>query len=74
MRYHFIGKIAELKRTVINAGIRGKWSCQGDKYTFRTYEGGVLNWWPNGTVIFQGSDRGKMLLETFIAKHLTYKR
>jgi hypothetical protein len=61
-KYH--GTIDELKSLVSSTGIPGEWhASMGGKHIFRTLDGGVLNWWPNGTVQFQGKPDARALLE-----------
>jgi len=57
------GSLDELKAKI--AGITGAWSEDGSgKQTFRSQEGGVLNWWPSsGTIQVQGQDPAKSILE-----------
>lgn len=59
MTNKFKGTIEELQGLM--AGVPGDWSSDGNgKHTFRTKDGGVMNWWPSkGTVQLQGSDSGK---------------
>lgn len=65
----FKGTIEELKALVKDAGISGNWRPDGQgKYTFRSPEGGILNWWTNGTVNFQGQDYGRSILERSLTK------
>ena len=65
MKSKFNGKFSELKAIINNSGIPGKWSVSGadGKETFRTPAGGILNWWRNGTINFQGNDFAKGALE-----------
>lgn len=64
----FEGTIEELQSLVKTAGLRGKWEDDGQgKHTFRSVDGGVLNWWPSkGTVQLQGQDKAKLKLGTAI--------
>lgn len=59
----FNGSLDDLQQ--ILSGISGDWSNGGNgKHTFRTKEGGILNWWENkGTVQLQGSDAGKSKIQ-----------
>ena len=61
------GTFEELKGLM--AGIAGSWSEDGaGKHTFRTTDGGVLNWWVTGTVQLQGSNKGKAKLEAALGE------
>ena len=70
MSLKFHGTIDELKDVVKSAGIQGKWEPEGSKQTFRSVGGGILNWWPNGTVQFQGKPEVKLKLEQLFKKML----
>lgn len=61
----FKGSIEELQAAVADAGITGTWSDEaGGKHSFRSKDGGVLNWWPaTGTLQFQGQPDAKLALE-----------
>lgn len=63
MAIRHLGTLDELKAKF--ADIQGGWSEDGSgKHTFRSVEGGVLNWWPSkGTILVQGQDPGKTILE-----------
>lgn len=69
MAKKYRGTLEELKALIECAGICGNWADDAHgKYTFRSEEDGVLNWWPStGTMNLQGSDNAKMRLETAIA-------
>ena len=69
MANKFEGTIEELQALVKAAGIKGKWDGDDQgKHTFRSGDGGVLNWWPSrGTVQFQGPDEAKAKLEKAIS-------
>lgn len=70
MKLKYRGTIAELKSLVKSVGIRGNWKPGGaGKYTFRSPEGGILNWWTTGTVNFQGKDYGLSILERSLTKY-----
>lgn len=72
MSMKFDGTIEELKYLVKSTGIRGKWSEDGSgKHTYRSTEGGVLNWWTNGTVNFQGKTHAQLMLKRSLLKHFT---
>jgi len=61
----FNGSLEELQTTVAVAGIAGSWNEEpGGKYSFRSKDGGVLNWWSTkGTLQFQGQTEAKTALE-----------
>lgn len=69
MANKFEGTIEELQVLVKAAGLKGKWEDDGQsKHTFRSGDGGVLNWWPSkGTVQLQGQDKAKAKLNNAIA-------
>jgi len=61
----YYGTSAQLKEIINQTGIQGLWSNTGDKYIFRSDEGGILNWWEsNKTIQFQGNDTAKNNLQT----------
>ncbi|MBI3871002.1 MAG: nucleotide-binding protein [Verrucomicrobia bacterium] len=63
------GTIEELKGLVERAAIRGDWDDdEQGKYSFRSKEAGVLNWWPStGTLNVQGPADAKAKLEAALA-------
>ena len=65
----FEGSIEELQTVVADAGIAGSWKEEpGGKHSFRSKDGGVLNWWPGtGTLQFQGQTGPKTVLELAVA-------
>jgi predicted nucleotide-binding protein len=65
----FKGPLLELKELVEKAGVDGQWKDDGQgKTTFRSSEGGVLNWWPaTGTIQIQGTADAKAELEQAFA-------
>jgi predicted nucleotide-binding protein len=65
----FTGSILELKALLEAASISGKWSGEGQsKHSFRSDDGGILNWWPStGTIQFQGNEDTKATLEAAIS-------
>jgi predicted nucleotide-binding protein len=69
MTNKFEGTIEELKALIKAAGITGKWEDDGlGKHTFRSGDGGLLNWWPSrGTLNLQGKDKAKSKLEKAIS-------
>lgn len=73
MANKFEGSIEELQTQVKVAGLNGKWSDDGQgKHTFRSSDGGVLNWWPSkGTIQVQGQGKAKAKLEKAIAEGAT---
>lgn len=62
-KYH--GTITELKKGLKLAQINGRWASDGNgKQTFYSDTGGILNWWPSTkTILIQGKERGKEILE-----------
>ena len=65
MTYEFQGSIEVLEDIVRVTEISGDWQVdRAGKHTFRSYDGGILNWWPSsGTVQFQGKPEGKAIIE-----------
>src|SRR4051812_36751500 len=61
----FKGALEDLQKLLTEAGVEGQWKDDGQgKVTFRTEEGGVMNWWPGtGTINVQGSIQAKSELE-----------
>jgi len=66
MSQKFHGTIEELKNVVLSAGIPGEWESYGNKQTFRSEDGGILSWWPTGTIQFQGKADEKANLERMV--------
>ncbi len=67
----FHGSFNELKNIVKSTGVWGEWQSDGSKQTFRSHEGGILNWWQSsGTVQFQGKAKGKLILERSLVRLL----
>ncbi len=68
MAEKFEGSIETLRSRIESAGIKGKWSDDGQgKYTFATDQGGILNWWKStGTVQLQGKQTAKAALENAV--------
>lgn len=69
MAKKFRGTIDELQSLIRVAGIPGEWDDdrQG-RHSFRSKDGGVLNWWPStGTISPQGEANAKARLETALA-------
>ena len=64
MTTKFEGTFEEFKAIVEKTGIKGEWQEGGGKFTFRSKQGGILNWWESsGTIQYQGNQEGKALLE-----------
>ena len=74
MKQKYNGTINELKDVVKSAGIQGEWESEGSKQTFRSVGGGILNWWPNGTVQFQGKPDVKAVLERTLEELLAREK
>lgn len=57
----FRGSIDDLIKVVEASGVEGQWTGpDGKKFTFRTSEGAILNWWmQTNTVQFQGPTEAK---------------
>lgn len=62
---NFEGTIDSLKSVIEASHVRGKWSADGQgKHTFKSQDGGVLNWWEStGTIQLQGKGLAKAALE-----------
>ena len=55
MSNKFEGTIEELQVLIEAAGLKGDWEDDGQgKHTFRSRDGGVLNWWPLITPTSEG--------------------
>src|SRR6185369_16202508 len=67
MKKKFNGTIEELRCLVTATKIQGIWHSDGTKHTFRSIDGGILNWWPTGTIQFQGKDTAKLVLEQLLS-------
>lgn len=64
MATQFKGTIEQLKEAIASACIHGNWSEVAGKHTFRSQDGGILNWWAaTGTIQCQGKAEGKAPLE-----------
>ncbi len=65
----FKGSVEGLKALIEAAGLAGKWSEQRQgRYTFKSENGGILNWWTStGTIQFQGDDTAKAVLEKAVS-------
>jgi predicted nucleotide-binding protein len=66
----FKGSIEALKSLIESAGVTGKWFEKGEgRYTFKSEDGGILNWWMStGTIQFQGDDTAKAVLEKAVMR------
>ena len=62
----FEGSFDGLKDLIRRAGVIGEWADEEDKRIFRSKQGGVLSWWPNGTVLVQGKREAKEAIEQAI--------
>lgn len=69
MKLKFYGTFDKLMVLVASTGLTGEWHSDGSKHVFRTPEGGVLNYWLNGTYLFQGKADAQATLEREL-KHL----
>lgn len=68
----FTQGLEALKSIVTSCNIAGEWRALADgQHQFRTPGGTVLNWWPNGTLLFQGSAGAKPALEAAINNAIT---
>ena len=73
MKTKYFGKIEDFKSLVVSVMISGDWDDQGDKWVFRSYSGGILNWWPlSGTVQFQGKEPGRSELQQALHEDLQH--
>lgn len=64
MASQFKGTIDQLQVAIAAANIHGQWSEGSGKHTFRSQDGGILNWWAStGTLQLQGNAAGKGALE-----------
>src|SRR5579862_4569004 len=53
-----------LKSIVESCGIAGEWRVlASDQQQFKARNGACVNWWPNGTLLFQGPAAEKAELE-----------
>jgi predicted nucleotide-binding protein len=61
MANKFEGTLEKLQMLISVAGLKGGWEDDGHgKHTFRSSDGGVLNWWESsGTVQLQGQDKAR---------------
>ena len=59
--------IDDLKAIVASCGVIGKWrELPNQQQQFRTPDGAILNWWPKGTILFQGTAEPKTILENAV--------
>ena len=64
MPLKFHGTVEDLKKLVMTTEIPGEWKAGGSgMQTFRSDDGGILNWWPSGTIQFQGEPDASTNLE-----------
>ncbi len=64
MPQKFRGTVEDLKKQVMATEIPGEWKAGGSgMQTFRSEDGGILNWWPSGTIQFQGEPDASTNLE-----------
>jgi len=64
MASKFKGTIEQLRGVITEADIHGEWDESTGKHTFRSQDGGILNWWPSsGTAQLQGQAKGKEAIE-----------
>lgn len=67
----FRGSFEDLKAVVKSSGARGTWNPGGSGgNTFLSFDGGIINWWPTGTIQFQGNVDGRLRLERLVLKIL----
>jgi len=72
MKSKYFGTIDDLKWLVAMVKISGSWEQQGDKWVFRSSRGGIINWWlSTGTVLFQGREPDRSVLEQGLQESLT---
>jgi hypothetical protein len=70
-KYH--GSIETLINAIKTANIPGEWQSGGGKQTFRSHNGGIMNWWPsNGTVNFQGKEPDRTALQQALHEILAH--
>jgi predicted nucleotide-binding protein len=63
----FKGTIEQLKEAIESGGLIGTWTEASGKHSFRSQDGGILNWWPkNGTLQLQGGAEGKASIQQAI--------
>jgi hypothetical protein len=68
MKLKFLGDYKKLEKYASRTGTKGKWrELENGKKQYRTNDGAVLNWWPSGTILFQGQDPGMPFEQAFIS-------
>lgn len=68
MSERFDGTFEDLAQRIERSHIGGNWEQDGKKRTFRSTDGGVLNWWEStGTLQIQGRAEASQKLRTAIA-------
>lgn len=68
MKLKFLGDDRMLKECVFSTGIKGKWrELKNGKKQYRTDDGAFLNWWPSGTILFQGRGSQMQFEQAFIS-------
>lgn len=63
----FRGTLEELQQLISDSGIMGSWEDKGTFNQFKSYDEGILNFFNNGTVNFQGKAEGKLELESLLS-------
>jgi len=74
MSIKFDGTIDELKEKADQAEVQGHWQTGNGagRCVFRSNNSGVLNWWSRtGTLQFQGSAKGKSVLEAIFESNMS---
>ena len=68
MKLAFRGDFKKLEKCVSRTGIHGQWrDHENGQKQYRTDDGAFLNWWPSGTILFQGRDPGMQFEQAFIS-------
>ena len=66
MKLRFLGDKKKIERCVSRTGIKGQWcELENGKKQYRTVDGAFLNWWPSGTILFQGRGPGMQFEQAF---------
>ena len=71
MRLKFKGAWQDLNAVLAGAGVKGKWAGEvgQGKLSFRSDDGGVLDWWPStGSIKVGGSPSGRSELKWALAR------
>jgi predicted nucleotide-binding protein len=72
MAERFDGTLEELKHRIEMSSIGGGWEAEGPKHTFRSTDGGVLNWWEStGTLQIQGRPEASRRLKNAVVGEST---